>query len=173
MMITIRNKSLISNLTIKIRRTSYKNSHSIHTTMTTVNTKGLVLGMLAIGGLIAGGAMFTGQQAYAQLTISPVNAAAASNSDDDVVIQSNSAKVKQKGEVKCEAEVEDNDGAQVGDNTNTAANGCSVSQSSTIGQANVNTDNDVQAASATACQALGGLLGASICGNTVTEEEEE
>jgi hypothetical protein len=142
--------------------------------MTTVNTKGLVLGMLAIGGLIAGGAMFTGQQAHAQLTISPVNAAAASNSDDDVVIQSNSAKVSQKGEVKCKASVDDDDFAQIGDNTNTAANACGVTQSSSIGQTNTNTDNDVQVAEATACQSLA-LLGisANICGNTVTAEALE
>jgi hypothetical protein len=138
--------------------------------MTTVNTKGLVLGMLAIGGLIAGGAMFTGQQAHAQLTISPVNAAAASNSDDDVVIQSNKAEVKQKGEVKCKASVEDNDKVQVGDNTNTAANGCSVSQSSTIGQANVNTDNDVQVAEATACQSLALGFGINFCDNAIIAE---
>jgi hypothetical protein len=36
--------------------------------MKSVNTKGLMLGMLAIGGLTAGGAMFNaGQQAYATL----------------------------------------------------------------------------------------------------------
>ena len=38
----------------------------------------LTLGLLAVGGLIAGGAFMTGQ-AYAQ----PVNAATAANSDDD------------------------------------------------------------------------------------------
>src|SRR5918995_4462950 len=122
--------------------------------MTTVNTKGLVLGMLAIGGLIAGGAMFTGQAAYAQLTISPVNAAAASNSDDDVVIQSNSANIKQKADVKCKASVDDDDFAQIGDNTNTAANACGTTQTASATQANVNTDNDIQVAEATACQSL-------------------
>ena len=126
--------------------------------------------MLAIGGLIAGGAMFTGQQAYAQITVSPVNAAAASNSDDDTVIQSNSAKVSQKGEVECKASVDDDDVAQVGDNTNTAANACGVSQTSSISQSNTNTDNDVQVAEATSCQALALLVGANICGNTVTAE---
>ena len=138
--------------------------------MTTVNTKGLVLGMLAIGGLIAGGAMFTGQAAYAQITVSPVNAAAASNSDDDVVIQSNSAKVKQKGEVECKASVEDNDFAQVGDNTNAAGNECGVSQSSSIDQDNTNEDNDVQVAEATSCQALALLVGANVCDTTITVE---
>ena len=144
--------------------------------MTTVNTKGLVLGMLAIGGLIAGGAMFTGQQAFAtaiglpSITVNPVNAAAASNSDDDVVIQSNSAKVSQKGEVKCKASVDDDDFAQIGDNTNTAANACGVSQSSTIGQANVNTDNDIQVAEATSCQALAGFIGVNFCDNAIIAE---
>jgi hypothetical protein len=138
--------------------------------MKSVNTKGLMLGMVAIGGLIAGGAMFTTGQAYATngqtvpITVNPVNAAAASNSDDDVVVQANSANVKQKADVKCDAKVSDDDKIQLGDDTNTAANACGVSQSSTIGQANVNTDNDVQIAEATACQALG-LLGiaANLC----------
>jgi hypothetical protein len=143
--------------------------------MTTVNTKGLMLGMLAIGGLIAGGAMFNaGQQAYATngggVNVNPVNAAAASNSDDDFVVQSNDAKVSQKGEVECKASVEDNDKFQFGSDTNTAANGCSVSQSSTIGQANVNEDNDVQVAEATACQALALGLGLNICDNEVIVE---
>ena len=139
--------------------------------MTTVNTKGLVLGMLAIGGLIAGGAMFTGQQAYAQLIgISPVNAAAASNSDDDTVIQANSAKVEQKGEVDCDAKVSDDDKFQIGDNTNTAANACGVSQTSSISQSNTNTDNDVQVADATACQALAGGAAANLCDNAVTAD---
>ena len=136
--------------------------------MTTVNTKGLVLGMLAIGGLIAGGAMFTGQQAYAQLIgINPVNAAAASNSDDDVVVQSNNAEVEQKGEVDCEAKVSDDDKFQIGDNINAAGNECGVSQSSSIGQSNTNEDNDVQIAEATSCQALELLVGANICDNVV------
>jgi hypothetical protein len=147
--------------------------------MKSVNTKGLMLGMLAIGGLIAGGAMFTGQ-AYAtvmnggvSINVNPVNAASAENSDDDVVVQSNDAKVEQKGETECKAEVEDNDFAQVGDNDNTAANGCSVSQSSTIGQANTNTDNDVQVAEATACQALAGFIGANICDNIISVDDGE
>ena len=144
--------------------------------MSTVNTKGLVLGMLAIGGLIAGGAMFTGQQAYATaiggplITVNPANAAAASNSDDDTVIQGNSAEVEQKGDVDCDAKVSDDDKFQIGDNTNTAANACGVSQTSSISQSNTNTDNDVQVAEATACQAVAGLAGANICGNLITAE---
>jgi hypothetical protein len=133
--------------------------------MNTVNTKGLMLGMLAIGGLIAGGAMFTTGQAYAQS-----NTAAAANSDDDYVSQSNSAYISQYSEVKCKASVDDNDFIQAGDNTNTAGNECYSAQSSSIGQGNSNEDTDVQTASAEACQALGGLLGANLCGNT--EEEE-
>jgi len=140
--------------------------------MTTVNTKGLVLGMLAIGGLIAGGAMFTGQQAYAQLIdISPVNAAVASNSDDDFVVQSNNAEVEQKADVDCEAKVSDDDKIQFGDNTNTAGNDCDVDQSSFVAQTNTNEDNDFQLADATACQALGLLVGGiNICDTTITVE---
>jgi hypothetical protein len=134
--------------------------NSIGNTMKNVNTTGLMLGMLAVGGLIAGGALMTGQ-AYAQ----PINAATASNSDDDTVNQSNSASVTQKAKVKCKASVSDDDGVQVGSNTNTAANACYSDQSATIGQANVNTDNDVQVASAEACQAIAGLIGANVCGN--------
>jgi hypothetical protein len=138
--------------------------------MKNVNTKGLMLGMLAIGGLIAGGALFTGQAAHAQITVSPVNAAAASNSDDDVVVQANSANVKQKADVKCKAKVSDDDTVQVGNNINTAANACGVTQSSSISQSNTNTDNDVQIAEATACQSLALLIGANICDVTVTAD---
>jgi hypothetical protein len=138
--------------------------------MNTINTKGLMLGMLAIGGLIAGGAMFQGQ-AYAQLIgINPVNAAAASNSDDDTVIQANSATVKQESETKCEAKVSDDDKFQVGDNVNAAANDCDTTQEATVAQANVNTDNDVQVAEATACQALAGGAAANLCDNVVEVE---
>jgi hypothetical protein len=126
--------------------------------MTTVNTKGLILGMLAIGGLFAGSSMFL-TQAYAQVS----NSADARNSDDDFVSQSNYANVEQKADVKCKASVDDDDVVQVGDNTNTAANACGVSQSSTIGQANVNTDNDVQVASADACQAIAAIIGSNVC----------
>jgi hypothetical protein len=76
--------------------TSYKDNHSIDTTMTTVNTKGLMLGMLAIAGLIAGGAMFTTGQAYARVVNGGGggggnNAAVAANSDHDTVNQVNAA----------------------------------------------------------------------------------
>jgi hypothetical protein len=138
--------------------------------MKSVNTKGLMLGMLAIGGLIAGGAMFTTGQAYAQLTVSPVNAASASNSDDDVVVQSNDAEVKQEADVKCKAKVSDDDTIQVGDNINTAANDCGSSQSGTVAQTNTNEDNDVQVAEATACQALAVGLGLNLCDNIVEAE---
>jgi predicted cobalt transporter CbtA len=141
--------------------------------MNTINTKGLMLGMLAIGGLIAGGAMFQGQ-AYAQLPpllqINPINAASASNSDDDVVVQANSATVKQESETKCEAKVSDDDKFQVGDNVNAAANDCDTTQTANVGQANVNTDNDVQVAEATSCQALALLIGANVCDNAITVE---
>jgi hypothetical protein len=82
---------------------------------TTVNTKGLMLGVLAVGGLIADGLLMIGQ-AYAQ----------------------------------------------------------STTQSSTIGQSNTNTDNDVQVADATACQALALLgIGTNICDTTILEPPEE
>ena len=125
--------------------------------MTTVNTKGLMLGMLAIGGLIAGG-MFTAGPAYAQL-----NVAGASNSDDDTVSQSNTAYTKQSAKVKCDADVSDDDTIQVSSNFNAAANDCDVYQSSTTTQGNANIDNDVQIATADACQALALGLGFNVC----------
>ncbi len=152
-----------------------KDSDSIHTAMKSVNTKGLMLGMLAIGGLIAGGAMFTTGQAYATVlnggvNVSPVNAAGASNSDDDVVVQSNTAKVEQDADVKCKAKVSDDDKVQVGDNTNVAANDCGVSQSATVLQTNTNEDNDVQVAEATACQAIALIAGVNLCDNQIIVE---
>jgi hypothetical protein len=127
--------------------------------MTTVNTKGLMLGLLAIGGLLAGGALLNGH-AYAQ-----TNAAVAANSDDDTVNQSNSATIKQKSETKCKASVDDNDVIQVGNNVNTAANDCDTTQTAAVSQNNVNEDNDFQAADATACQALAFGLGVNVCEN--------
>jgi hypothetical protein len=127
--------------------------------MTTVNTTALMLGMLAIGGLIAGGAMFTAGPAYAQ----PANIAGASNSDDDDVTQSNTAYTTQKAKVKCDASVSDDDSFQLGGNTNEAANDCDVTQTSTTSQANINQDNDFQIATADACQAIAGLIGSNFC----------
>ena len=135
--------------------------NSIGNTMTTVNTKGLMLGMLAISGLI-GGALIATPAAYAQLTIP--NIATASNEDNDDVYQNNYAEVTQKSKTKCEAEAEseNDDSVQVGSNTNTAANDCDTTQSATVAQANVNTDNDVQVASAEACQSVALLLGVNV-----------
>jgi hypothetical protein len=134
--------------------------------MKSVNTSALMLGMLAIGGLIAGGAFFTGNAAYAQsITVNPVNAAAASNSDDDDVEQSNKATIKQSSKVECKASVEDNDVLQALANANTAANVCGSTQTVANTQANANVDNDVQAATATACQAVALLTGTNACGN--------
>ena len=150
-----------------------KDNQSVHTTMTTVNTKGLMLGLLAIGGLIAGGAMFSTEQAYATANgpiVGGNNAAVAANSDDDVVTQVNVAEVKQESETKCEAKVSDDDKVQVGDNTNVAANDCDTTQTATVAQANVNTDNDVQVAEATACQSIALLLGVNACDIDVTVE---
>jgi hypothetical protein len=112
--------------------------------------------------------LFTAPAAYAQLIdISPVNAASASNSDDDVVVQANSANVKQKADVDCEAKVSDDDKYQVGYNINAAGNDCDTTQTTTVAQANVNQDNDVQVAEATACQAVAGLIGANVCDNLI------
>ena len=133
--------------------------------MKTVNTTGLMLGMLAIVGLTAGGAFMTG--AFAQ----PINAATAVNSDDDNVTQSNTASISQYSKTKCDASVDDNDFVQVGDNRNTASNDCDTTQTAANIQSNTNTDNDVQSAFAEACQSIAGLVGSNICGNT--EEEEE
>jgi len=138
--------------------------NSVDNTMKTVNTLGLVLGMLAISGIVAGG-IFSMQAASAQ----PSNSATASNEDNDKVYQKNSVKITQKAKIKCDADASSaNVGSvQVGSNTNTAANDCDSTQTTgTIGQANVNTDNDVQVASAEACQAIAGLIGANLCGNT-------
>jgi hypothetical protein len=117
--------------------------------------------------------LLTAPAAYAQngltplLQINPVNAAAASNSDDDVVVQSNSATVKQDADVKCDAKVSDNDKVRVGDNNNIAANECEAENESTVAQANVNSDDDVQVAEATACQALGLIAGVNLCDTTI------
>jgi hypothetical protein len=148
-----------------------KDSHLIDTTtMKSVNTSALMLGMLAIGGLIAGGAMFSTGNAYAQtlpggITVSPVNAASATNSDDDRVDQSNKATIKQKSDTECKASVEDNDVLQALANVNTATNACDTTQTVTNTQANANTDIDLQTATATACQAIGLLTGTNACGN--------
>src|SRR5687767_5805074 len=83
----------------------------------------LAVGMLSIGGLLAT-PMVTPAQAQ------NVNAAAATNEDNDVVIQENEAKIEQESKVKCEAEAEskNDDSVQVGDNTNVAANDCDTTQ---------------------------------------------
>jgi hypothetical protein len=133
--------------------------------MATVNTKGLMLGLLAIGGLLAGGAMFTTGQAYAQIA----NTAVAANSDDDQVTQVNSAEIKQESETKCKAKVSDDDFFQVGDNTNVANNDCDTTQDATALQTNTNEDNDIQVADADACQAIA-ALGINVCDVTVEAE---
>jgi cytoskeletal protein RodZ len=131
--------------------------NSIDTTMT--NTKGLMLSMLAIGGLFVGGAFMA--QAQAQ----PFNIASSSNEDNDDVRQSNYADVTQKSKIKCnaEAESENDDSLQVGGNTNIAANDCDSTQTSYVTQTNANIDDDVQIASADACQSFAGLLGFNVC----------
>lgn len=100
---------------------------------------GLMLGMLAVGGLLAGGAFMT-EQVYAQ----PVNTGTAAISDDDEVSQSNAASIYQSPETACNASVDDSDGIQAGDSTNTAANDCDSEQTASVSQANTNEDDDVQ-----------------------------
>ena len=144
--------------------------------MKSVNTSGLMLGMLAVGGLIAGGAFMTGQTVFATamgedpdgLTVDPSNTATSTNANNQPVNQNNNAAIGQESHTYCKASVSDDDGAQVGDNTNTATNDCDTTQTATVGQANVNTQTTTQNALALACQSLGGLA-TSLCGNT--EEE--
>ena len=101
-----------------------------------------------------------------------MNAATAANSDDDTINQSNYSSVYESSKIKCKASVDDNDCVQVGDNnTNTAANDCDNYQSAYVAQANVNTNNDVQTALATACQSLALGLDANVCANVGEEDD--
>jgi hypothetical protein len=117
----------------------------------------LALGMLGVVGMVSG-------TAYAQS-----NSAIAANTDDDVVVQSNEAKIDQKQSVKCEAENESGAFA-----VNVASNDCDRNdqdQDATVLQSNDNDDNDVQVANAEAEQSVCGqlaFLGLQVCGN---EEE--
>ncbi|MFL6510509.1 MAG: hypothetical protein ACJ700_04910 [Nitrososphaera sp.] len=146
--------------------------------MKSVNTSGLVLGMLAVGGLIAGGAFMTGQAVFAtaigedpELTVDPTNAAAAANSNNQPVTQTNAAGIGQESHTYCKASVSDDDTAQVGDNTNTAANDCDTTQTATVGQANQNTQTTTQNALAIACQANALLAGTTLCANSGEEDD--
>jgi hypothetical protein len=155
-----------------------KNRYFIPTTMKSVNTSGLMLGMLAVGGLIAGGAFMAGQAVFAtstpdpdELTIDPSNTATAANAVNQPVTQSNTANVAQESHTYCKASVSDDDVAQVGNNTNTAANDCDTTQTATVGQANVNTQTTTQNALAIACQANALLAGTNLCANSGEDEE--
>jgi hypothetical protein len=131
--------------------------------MTTINT-GLMLSMLAIAGMFAGGSLAMGPVAYAQ---DIENEAEASNEDNDKVEQENKSEIEQKSEIKCdsEAEVEDNDFIGfTGANTATSANDCDNTQVAVSSQSNTNTDNDFQVANADACQNVAALqLGLNLC----------
>jgi hypothetical protein len=131
--------------------------------MTTVNT-GLMLSMLAIAGMFAGGTLAMGPVAYAQ---DIENEAEASNEDNDKVEQENNSKITQKSKIKCdsEAEVEDNDFIGfTGSNNAVSANDCDSTQVAVVDQDNTNTDNDFQVATADACQNVAALqLGLNIC----------
>lgn len=125
-----------------------------------------MLSMLAVGGLFAAFApmAFQIQVAAAQ----PVNVAAASNEDNDKVLQSNYADVDQESKIKCKAsaESENDKSVQVGSNQNIAANDCDSKQSADVDQDNDNYDNDVQIAAARAdqeiCQQIA-FLGLQVC----------
>ena len=133
--------------------------------MKSVHTAGLMLGMLAVVGLMTVSALSTGQ-ALAQISI-PTTATAA-NGNNQPVSQSNSATVTQKSKTKCDASVDDNDGIQGGllvGNTNTANNDCDTTQTSSVSQSNTNSQTNEQNALAIACSSLGALA-ASVCANT-------
>jgi hypothetical protein len=141
--------------------------------MKSINASGLMLGMLAVGGLIAGGAFMTGQTVFATLigedgglTFDPTNAAAAANSNNQPVTQTNAATIGQESHTYCKGSVSDDDVAQVGDNVNTAANNCDTTQTATVGQANSNNQTTTQDALAIACQANGLLNSTNLCGNS-------
>jgi PBP1b-binding outer membrane lipoprotein LpoB len=131
--------------------------------MTTVNI-GLMLSMLAIAGLFAGGFLTMAPIAtYAQEI---ENEAEASNEDNDDVDQENNSKIEQESKIKCDADadVDDNDFIGfTGSNTAVAANDCDNTQVAIVGQSNTNTDNDFQVADADACQQVASLVGFSIC----------
>ena len=151
--------------------------------MTTLSI-GLMLSMLAIAGLFAGGITMT-PAVYADddeesteidSEIENEAKADAENEDNDVVVQSNDADVAQIADNDCEAAaaVSDDDVVGVtGANVAVAANDCDnrSTQESNIGQANVNDDRDIQVADAEAeaCQQLA-FLGLQLCGNEVEED---
>jgi len=131
--------------------------------MTTVNI-GLMLSMLAIAGLFAGGFLSLAPWvAYAQEI---ENEAEASNEDNDEVEQENKSEIEQKSDTECTsaAIVEDNDVVGVtGANAAVSANDCDTTQAAVVTQSNSNTDNDVQVASADACQQIAALVGFNVC----------
>jgi hypothetical protein len=143
-------------------RIFYKGYLFVTNRMTTVNT-GLMLSMLAIAGLFAGGFLTMAPLANAQEI---ENEAEASNEDNDKVEQENNSKIEQESKIKCdsEAEVEDNDFIGfTGSNNAVSANDCDNTQVAIVGQSNTNNDNDVQLASADACQQVAALVGFNIC----------
>jgi hypothetical protein len=159
-----------------------------NSTMTTLSI-GLMLSMLAIAGLFAGGFLTMAPIAVnaeedegsteVDTDIENEAKANAENEDNDVVVQSNDADVAQIADNDCEAgaAVSDDDVVGVtGANVAVAANDCdsTTTQESNIGQANVNDDRDVQVADADAraeaCQQLA-FLGLQLCGNEVEEED--
>jgi hypothetical protein len=164
-----------------------------NSTMTTLSI-GLMFSMLAIAGLFAGGfltmapiAVYADDEESTEVDTEIENEAQAKadaeNEDNDVVVQSNDADVAQIADNRCDAgaAVSDDDVVGVtGANVAVAANDCenTSTQTSNIGQANVNDDRDVQLAIAdaeaeadqTICGQLA-LLGLQLCDNEVEEED--
>jgi hypothetical protein len=131
--------------------------------MTTLNTS-LMLSMLAIAALFAGGSFMMGQIASAQEI---ENEAEATNEDNDEVKQENKSEIKQESKIKCESEAEVSDDDFIGvTGANVAGaggNDCDNTQTAAAVQSNTNTDNDVQVASADACQQIAALVGFNVC----------
>jgi hypothetical protein len=164
-----------------------------NSTMTTLSI-GLMFSMLAIAGLFAGGfltmapiAVYADDEESTEVDTEIENEAQAKadaeNEDNDVVVQSNDADVAQIADNRCDAgaAVSDDDVVGVtGANVAVAANDCenTSTQTSNIGQANVNDDRDVQLAIAdaeaeadqTICGQLA-FLGLQLCDNEVEEED--
>jgi hypothetical protein len=86
----------------------------------------------------------------------------AHNLEYEEVEQENESEIKQESEIKCDADVDDNDVIGV-TGSNVAANDCDSTQTAAAVQSNTNTDNDVQVASADACQQIAALVGFNVC----------
>ena len=103
--------------------------------MTTTKTTGLMLGMLAIAGLMTTGALST---AFATTT-TPSNGSGDSNtSGDQVIKQSNSAKVSQKATTKANQ----GNGISILSPITGSPNTAATVQTATVAQGNTNTGSN-------------------------------